>query len=370
MKIRFVTLFGVALGLTACSHAPTTAEQMSPSVQAIEHRAPAAQRLATLPDQASWQALYDYTDSLDLTAVDLALHTGNGTSVYGVISIGGKAVGAIIPEKNSSGSVTGETIAFTISRVLGVHDLYQPGVYKKLTGRNLEAFMRIVPRTPLTSKNGKLLKLKDENRKAILARYAKDPSYLDAVFKRWDERPRDVENISRNGLSLSPSFTVAGASAPIASLISCDGPRPNAARRVTFAGGSTDELSAAKQMSVILLIDAMTAQRDRFSGGNLQTVTKNGVAKFVSIDNGGTWGGDRWTARNLASVTRWEKSVADQILAMADYFERGIPYLGLRNDDEMMAAFDIAESPDDYRRFKKATLLTAAHIRQHPNCYF
>jgi|GEM_PF-1818625 len=377
MKTKLGVLAVAALSITACSHGPLASNQaVQTEASASEKRQPANQRLATLPDQAQWQSLYDYADALDLTQVELALHTGNGTSVYGVVSIGGKPIGAVIPEGNSSGSITGETIAFTISRALGVSDIYQPGIYKQLTGRNLDAFMAIVPRTVITNKSGKVLDLKEANRKKILSLYAKDPSHLDSVFKRWDVKPKDVDGISKDGLSLSPAFTVAGARAPLASFLQCNGPRPDPSRKVTFAGGTSDELSVAKQLSAILLIDAMTQQRDRFSGGNLQTITKDGVAKFASIDNGGTWGGgkadpDLWTRRNLSSVTRWDRNVAEQILGMADLIERGRPYLGLRNEAELIAALDITEaSPDIVARFKRATVYTANHIRQHANCYF
>jgi hypothetical protein len=374
MKTYFRALFSgcLAIGfLSACSHAPAAPEAATSSTaaDAMDHRHPAAnRRLAVLPDQDAWQALYDYADNLDLAnpGVTLTLSSG-GTSIYAVINIGGKAVGAIIPE-NSSSLVSGETLAFTLSRALGVYELYQPGVYHALSGRNLDAFMTVVPRTPIM-KNGRLQKNKEENRISILKRYQKQRVF-DAVFKRWDEKPKNFEAINGNGPMINTTLVLPGSRSTVASLLQCNGPRPSPAVTVSFNGGTNTEYEAARELSAILLIDALTQQWDRFSGGNLQTITKNGRSMFVSIDNGGTWGGTRATLRNLSMVSRFDRGVAQQILDMDDFFTTRRPYKGLRNDAEFVSAFDIVQAPTAFKKFKESLKLTADHIRRHPNCFF
>jgi hypothetical protein len=384
-RFALMTLIGLtAVTLsTSCTHARTTAEtahsgthQSAQSAQGTDRRYPAAaHRLAALPDQAAWQSLYDYADALDLTnpAIDLKMHNGEGTSVYGVMSINGKPIGAIIPE-NSSASVSGETLAFTLSRAFGVYQIYQPGVYHFLSGANLDAFMKIVPRqTIISAKTGKRQTNKDDNRIAILKRYHDQPQGMDAVFKRWDDKPKDFNEINGVGPYINKSLVLSGSRAPLASLVQCGGPQPNPNTRVTFMGGSNSEFEVARELSAILLIDALTGQWDRFSGGNMQVITKQTtsgpVSMLAAIDNGGTWQKNAVDA-NLSMVSRFDRGVADQILAMDDFFTLGQPYLGLRNEAEFKSAFDIVQISKTFARFKENVKKTANHIRANEGCYF
>lgn len=73
-----------------------------------------------LPDFDQWKYVYDMVNGFDFTRPDtkLTLSSG-GTSVYAVVSVGGKVLGATIPE-NSATKLSGEILAFNLARVLGV----------------------------------------------------------------------------------------------------------------------------------------------------------------------------------------------------------------------------------------------------------
>jgi hypothetical protein len=144
---------------------------------------------------------------------------------------------------------------------------------------------------------------------------------------------------------------------------------------VTINGGTNTELEATKEVSDILLLDAIEGQWDRFSGGNFQTVTTNGHTIFAAIDNGGTWGGTPKGSRsptqiNLSMVTRFDRSVAEQVLAMDDLVQNGKPFLNLHNKAELMSALDFSQDKNLYAKFADNLKATAAHIRAHQNCYF
>lgn len=369
MKTNLLVLT-VAL-LAACTHTQVA----SHATTATDGRTPANARQAVLPDQAQYDDLYNFADTLDLTDArwSVQMHQGEGTSVYGVISPagGGKPIGAIIVQ-NSSGSVTGETLSFPIARALGFPEIVQPAVYHYLTGANLQKFISILPSTPIVLKSGALNKNKELNRLTILQRYKDHPEGMDAVFKRWDVKPADYNPINGDNRKINPTYVMPGSHDAAASMLTCEGPRPDAGTRVTFAGGSTDELSAVRQLSNILILDALEMEWDRFSGGNLQTVTTNGVVRFVAIDNGGTWGTGS-TERNLSMVTRFDKTTADRVLAMDDFLQhRSASFMGLRSDQDFRVAFDIAQPSADqtFVKFRDALAKTAAHIRAHAGCYF
>lgn len=366
MKTRLFAFSFAALLSAGCAQTPRVSDSSSASpalAGSIERRHPAASRLAVLPDQSDWQSLYDYADNLDLTSPSIALKlSSGGTSVYAVILENGKATGAIIPP-NESSSVSGETFAWTLSRALGVSQIYQPGVYKLLNGTNLSAFMAVVPSTPMKGS------IREANRQNLLRLVQNRPGGIDAVYKRWDAKPVDYDQ-AVTGARLSPTHVLPGSARPLASLIDCSADQPSPYTVVKFNGGENSEYEIARQLSSILLIDALTQEGDRFTGGNLQTVTRSGQVSFVAFDNGGKWSGSRWTDRNLESVTRFDRNVAARILAMDDFFQRKIPFLGLRTEAEFVSAFDIVQAPADFKKFKGALKTVAKHLRAHNGCYF
>ena len=357
----------IVLGLVSgCAHAPLATETNSSQpalVEQIEKRKPANLRPTSLPDQDRWQALYDYADALDLSSPSVSLKiSGGGTSVYAVIQENGRATGAILPE-NESTSVSGEIFAWTLSRALGVSELFQPSVYRPLSGPSLQAFLTVVPTSPMDKKP------REANRLAILKRTRKNPNGLPAVYKSWDLKPADYDAIE-GAQKINELHVLPGSSNTISSMLQCNGPRPSAYTRVSFNGGSNTEFEIARELSSIALIDALTQQYDRYTGGNIQTVNRGGRVTFVAYDNGGTWGGTGWTKKNLAMITRFDSGVANQILAMDDFFRSRIPYLGLRSEREFATAFDFAQSPKDLSNFKQSLKLVAEHIRRYQGCWF
>lgn len=322
-----------------------------------------------LPDHARWIQLKNFADTLNLAdgATQLSLSKG-GTSVYAVVLREGQAIGAVIPE-NSATSLSGEVMSYNIARALGVSHLYQEGVYFFVTGENLKVFDSIVPKTPFAEAK---FKSKEENRMTLLNQIAKHPGGIDMIYKPWGAKPEDYDNLVRaSDTSINGSHILEGSSKPFASFLKCQGPQPSAGVTVTMNEGTTSELLAAQELSSILLIDALTQQWDRFSGGNLQTTTVNGSVQFVAFDNGGTWGGPKWTQRSLGMVSRFDRKVVREILDMNMFVNEGAgSYRGFRTEQELIAAFGIEHFPRYYANFKQSLALVAQHLRKNADCYF
>lgn len=309
----------------------------------------------TLPDHAQWVHLYDEANSLNFTQSNTVIEIPkNGTSVYPKATVDGKTIGATIP-KNSATQLSGEILTFHLARVLGVADLYQPGIYYNLRGDNLKKFMTLVNSSSFSNGN------KEDNRIKILARYKENPNQMDAVFKSFKNKPIDYEQIDK-GLG---NEVLPGGTAPVARMLQCNGPQPSKTRMVTLKNGKDSEYNLIKQLSAIFLIDALTMQRDRFTGGNLQILIENKVARFASFDNGGTWGGEKSTRKYLSLVSRYDVEVGDRILQMADFLENGGSFLNIRNQQEFAQAMGIEKFPNDMELFKAALKLVADHIRKN-----
>lgn len=216
----------------------------------------------------------------------------------------------------------------------------------------------MVPKTPLKGN-------KEENRKNILARYQQNSQSMATVFKPFGTKPKDYDNLVDTNKNTISDHTLPGSNTTVKNMLSCHGPQPSKSKSITLNGGSNTEYSLIKQLSTVFLIDAMTQQWDRFSGGNLQTLTENGQVKFISFDNGGTWGGKSWVNKFLAIVTRFDSEAANQTLKMHDFLSQGGTFMGLRNEQEFIQAMGIEKFPNVMKSFKEGLSLVAQHIRKN-----
>lgn len=318
-----------------------------------------------LSSEKQWQELQQMAANFDITAASgtrLVLSSG-GTSVYAEIHRGGRPIGAVIPA-NAASKLSGEVMSYTVARLLGVSDLYQGGIYVRLSGANLQAFSAMVPRSALKNK------IKENNRREILKRIAANPGGIDAIFKKWDAKPA-AYNALVGGNKLSSSHVLKGSKRPFASFLQCEGPQPSKSVTVTMNGGTTTEWQAARELSSILLIDALMQQWDRYSGGNLQTVTtKDGRVYFAAFDNGGTWSSP-WTARNLDYVSRFDPEVARRLLELNRFVNLGgSEFLGLRTEQELIQVLNAEHFPDEYAILKQTLAKVAKHIEANRGCEF
>lgn len=356
MKV-FLGILSLILFL-GCQHKPTTESSPPP-------RGPASSQIS---NHEEWVKLKQFAEQLDLSASGTSLSVSKGgTSVYAVVSQEGKAIGAVLPE-NSATKISGEVISYNIARILGVASIYQPGVYMGLKGSNLKAFEAMIPKTPYRESK---FRHKEENRKAVLARIAKNPGGIDAIYKSWDAKPIDYDAlVDWRANKMNTSHVLKGGTKSVASMLSCKGSKPSQ-NQVVLGAGKTTEIEAIRQLSSIFLIDALTQQWDRFSGGNLQFVVRNGKSDFVAFDNGGTWGGVKWTQKYLGIVTRFDKQVAQELLDLNAFVNQGSGnYMGMTQESELIEVLGVEKISAMYPRFKESLKLVAQHIRANEGCWF
>lgn len=354
MKIFFTAV--ATLFIFGCSHQQV--ETTNPAREPNQVR-------AVLPDHAEYRRFYQIAEGLDFTQPNTKLKmSSGGTSVYAVIEVDGRAIGAVLPE-NSATKVSGEIAAFHVARALGVGHLYQPGVYYHLTGRNLAAFKAIIPKDPFPSK------WKEFNRVNVSKLIDENPDGIGTVFKEFGKKPDNYDDlVDRSANAFRPEHRLPGSQTSMGQLLSCRGAQPNKNTVVTVNKGQSTEYMMAKQLSSIFLIDGIMQQWDRFSGGNLQTITENGQVRFAANDNGGTWS-KNWTSRFLSIVSRFDRAVAQRILELDAFLNQGSgEFLGIRTEAELAQAFGIERFPAAMRNIKSSIRLVATHIQSHPNCFF
>lgn len=275
-----------------------------------------AQRLPTTEALDAWyQSIEEMEAALESGDPRFSLepNRGGGTSAYVQVKRDGKTVGAFLPE-NSATIPLGEVRAFQLARALGVPDNVGRGVFFRMKGQGLARLASIM-------ETERYKDAKEENRKKISAKLAAGPTSLLGVYKAWDgPRPNDYESLAKGG---SPNGTI-NTNDPFVKLLSSSAPRPTAdlVGLAGVSGGKAPQLDLARQLSSVLLIDALNGQWDRFSGGNMHAFVENGVVRFVTLDNGGvtpSGTGLAATYRDLIVkkwVTRYDRDVARRIIAM------------------------------------------------------
>lgn len=96
------------------------------------------------------------------------------------------------------------------------------------------------------------------------------------------------------------------------------------------AGYVGDEFELAREYSVIMTIDAVTQQWDRYSGGNV-AIRKDdqGRAHFYATDEGGADISGAWKARNLGWFSRFDRSAIQKLADLKQFLDTpATGYLG------------------------------------------
>ena len=269
-------------------------------------------------DHTTWTAYATQIEALASTGgggYSYDLHRSGGTSVYLKLVHEGITIGAILPE-NSATSIEGETTSWNVARMLGFPKLSQPAAPITLKGRALASF-----RDQLASSSFR--GQKEQNRKNVLQRIDANPDGIPVVFKQWlPIRPVGLDSLVNPGLS--PNGRLRSDTA-LARFLRHDKPMPGlepmSLKEVRDA--TAPEVELARQLSNILLADALVGQWDRFSGGNIHAYVLEGKLQLASLDNGGATvtSGNGFLTRFEESVTRFDAGTVDHLRAMRAFLK-------------------------------------------------
>jgi hypothetical protein len=277
--------------------------------------------LQTTPQDAKFAELMS---KLDLNADGIRLsYKDGGTSVGLKIDQGEEKLGKWLP-RNSAGNPESQVVSYQLGRFLGMSELVMPSAYYKLDGAALTTFQRFLQGVRETNR------WRRENRNLNLAAIAQNPSGLMGVFTPYLE-PKSEEAV---GLA-NPSANTINSSDPIARFIRADGPVPSASRRMSLRGikgGTESELELARQFSQIMVLDILTGQWDRWSGGNVEAATDGSRVAFVARDNGGAnMSGPGTFTKYSRIVTRFDRTQIERL-------ERLVTLLSDRDESTALAA--------------------------------
>ena len=284
--------------------------------------------------------------------------SSEGSSAYAKVLFEGEVVGAFLSE-NSSTSVAGEIATFEIGRALGCGGLFQPAVNMELRGTGLAMFRRLL-------EAGVFIGEKELNRQQMLAEIASDPEVLHGVFKQWlPMKPAAFRSIE---LPDVPPNGALNESDPVARFLKREAPQPGTELiALPGVGGSAPACELARQLSDILLVDALAGEWDRFSGANLHVYVEDGRARLVALDNGGaSFKNDQGYLEKFKFwVTRFDPEVAANLFALEKFCDHpgDREFRGFRDEASLARALNI-DGADAWNQFKQRVRTVATHVRE------
>lgn len=226
-------------------------------------------------------------------------------------------IGKWVPT-NSANDVEAQVVAYSIGRFLNMKYLVVPSAYYTMGPKALALFKNM-----LKCESEKAGQHKDNCIK-IRDALKKNPNSMLGSFVDHVKDEVEVPNMNTfkgsyaNNGKLNPNHA-------IAKFIKANGPMPSAEKKmdlgVTFKVDkktikpTETELELSRQFSRIMVLDILTGQWDRFSGGNIEAVykEKKDVVQFLAIDNGGA--SMKGAAKLLywEAVTRFDKAQIDRV---------------------------------------------------------
>ncbi len=284
----------------------------------------------------------------------------------------GEVVGAFRTETSST-CVDGEIASFTIARALGCGELFQPAVRMELRGKGLETLRLLLEATRFPAS-------KEEDRRGVLAEMARNPKGLRGDFRQ--ATPLNAEKYHAIEVPSLPPNGGLNEKDRVAFFLKCDAPQPGAGEiKLKGLECRAPAASLARELSDILLVDALAGEWDRFSGGNLHVVVTKDRAHFLAVDNGGAnFEEDQGNmGRFKQTVTRFDRHLVSRLFALEAFFspeEKEKPvakrkkYMGFADEESLAEAMSIS-TPVDWEVFKRRVSEVAEHVRSiGPGAFF
>jgi len=279
------------------------------------------------PDSLEWMkkwkgmnlddsSLYQFKELSGSTSINMKIQKIDASDTQGH-----KSRGSFVP-RNSSANPDVEIAAYNLSAIVGYDRVYRPGARYELGPVASQAFKSLIERTTLRS-SARLA-----NKASILRGIQSGVPLKGCVKAKKDDTAAVLDEIANTHAAGNGA---PNSGHPVIRLLQAANAQPVAGKSLTLKGGYVgDELELAREYSVIMTIDAVTQQWDRYSGGNV-AIRKDdqGRAHFYATDNGGADIGSNWSARNLGWFSRFDRAVVKKLADLKQFLDTpATGYLG------------------------------------------
>ena len=234
-----------------------------------------------------------------------------------------KSHGSFVP-RNGAANPNTEIAYFNLAAILGWDRIYRPAIRYELGKRASGEFRRLIESTPIRGT------LRLDNKKRILAAISAG-AVPGALKAKKHDLNTSVDEMANTGAAPNGAPNAAH---PIIMALQAGNPVPDKTKILELkAGYKNNTYDLAREYSVIMLLDAVFQQWDRYSGGNVVIFKgEDGVAHFYATDNGGAdiARGTAWTERNLGWFSRYDRKTVEGLRKLHQFLDKPAenPYLG------------------------------------------
>lgn len=291
--------------------------------------------------------------------------TKSGTSCYAVVSVNGQPVGAFLPH-NSATNPNTEAAYGALAYMLGYEAHFQLGIPVKLNEGGVRKFSNLIESRISTMAQARL-----KNCQNLKAKIAQNPSSLVGVYKFWNgPKPEGIESMA------NPSAAGNGApnfGHPVMKALQATNPWPSPSDWILLKPNSKYKARVdilAAQHGVTMLFDALFAQWDRYSGGNVTVAldSQNQMFYMFTADNGGaTPSSSKWTEKHLRWVSRYPLSLVNRFAELELFLLGRRPeFLGFNRPHDFIVGLGLVydSSPEQYRAQLLKNLATIRTVVQ------
>ncbi|ABY32158.1 hypothetical protein [Methylorubrum extorquens] len=358
-----IWLFALAITFVCVNQNAATAEPVrAPIPSAILL---AGGKLAA--DTTAWLKKWENLDLEDASKFQFSELSGS-TSINLKIDMidpstpkGHRSMGSFVT-RNSSANPDVEAAAFNLAVILGYDEIYRPTVKYTLGPRAKSEFKTLLLSAQFTSKS------RIANKERILAAIDSSRNLRGVIKAKKDKSATSLDSmVQRHADSKSgPNIDH-----PIIRFLQADNSQPKSDGKIELKKRYVgNELQLAREYAVIMLIDSVTQQWDRYSGGNIVIRRDDaGVTHFYATDNGGADLSRKWTNRNIDMFSRYDRKAVKKLMALRDFLDdpqRG--FIGYTNAHHFIKdlGLDTLRDPATYLKLlRRNVALTLERVEQN-----
>ncbi len=279
--------------------------------------------------------------------------------------------------KPTSGSTfyRGEYASYKLAKLVGLGDIYSTTELSYMTPKTQKKVLAIVENIKFNKDYGqernKDIKQKEENRKIIveeLKRNIETKKNLDGALKSWVDNLMFYYSLgNKDGFKKSKIYQylkATGPQAPHTAFILSQCTQLFEPKGCVDGWAYKDEV--AKDISSIVLLDAVIGNSDRFSGGNLHFTsidgdieTKKGLrifkkARLFSLDNGAVLRPNDRTGLNTLKELKVTRFIKEHVQELQK----------IKEMDDTTLRKELGLGPEEFMIFRKNLVLVLSYIEE------
>ena len=297
-------------------------------------------------------AEYEFKELSGSTSINMKIRKLDPTDPQGY-----KSRGSFIPLNGAANPDT-EIAYFNLAAILGYDSVFRPAVRYELGPKASAALKTLIEHASIHGSD------RVENKGNILREIASGNPLKGCVKAKKLDSARAYDEMVN---SSAPGNGAPRTGNPVIRFLQVENPQPKSGVTLDLGQGyQGDALQLAREYSVIMTLDVIFRQWDRYSGGNVVIAKDDaGAAHFYATDNGGADVSSRLD-RNIALFSRYDHRTIDGLKALLAFLKNPASgFLGYTDAEAFvvdLGLYRLHPAADYVARLKSNLDIFLAHV--------